>query len=87
MNIPESIVELGPLFKKWLILEKNLKKLASKAGLEAGLGFSPRLLDPEDKFFEDFDGLCWDQCSFYECATCNEPYFGGIVTCGEAMRE
>ena len=34
-----------------------------------------------------FNGKVHNLCAMAESAKCHEPYFGGIVTCGEAMRE
>ena len=53
----------------------------------AELRKSERLFDPEDEYFGDFAGLAMASCTFYMCQRCENPYFGGMIDCRQALRD
>mmetsp|Transcript_18310 Transcript_18310/g.22830 ORF Transcript_18310/g.22830 Transcript_18310/m.22830 type:complete len:84 (+) Transcript_18310:405-656(+) len=78
---------LGPVLASWIEKKRKVTTMAIKEANISGLHESPRLTDPTDQYFEDYPALALASCTFYECYTCKEPYFGGMNDCRQAMRE
>ena len=87
MDIPATMPVLGPLLKQLRQRKERVQQMAMREALVAGLRESPKLADPNDQYFEDFPALALASCTFYECHTCKEPYFGGMNDCRVIMRE
>ena len=67
--------------KKLNKLRSNIETKAVKAAKEEGLDKDPRLTTPGDFFYGKLREFALHNCSFYECAECSKPYFGGLVDC------
>lgn len=81
MNISVQYPKIGPVFQKCLSFKVGIEEMAKEEAAYAGLKVSGRLTDPTDKFYNDWTGLAMSSCTFYECASCHKPYFGGMIDC------
>ena len=69
--------ELGPL----MALKMKVDKLAMKTAEEQGILNDERLSTPGDVYYNKPQEFANHRCSFFQCNSCKEPYFGGLVDC------
>lgn len=81
MSIDFTKPKIGKTFEKWVNYRTRIETMAKEFANEAGLRQSPRLTDPTDPYYLNWTGLALSSCTFYECARCYEPYFGGMIGC------
>jgi E3 ubiquitin-protein ligase MYCBP2 len=58
-------------------------KAAERAKYEE-LHKNPRLSDPKDHYFNKLGEFALFKLSYYQCYKSKNPYFGGMVDCGDA---
>ena len=71
--------------------EKEIEKKAVERGkyenLEKDNKLKEKYLDPNHRFYKNFDLMCMESLSYYECYECKQPYFGGQKNCENANEE
>ena len=87
MKIDTNLPKLGPVFIKMHQFKRRIEEMAIEEASYAGLKLSPQLKDPDDPYFNDWPRLAINSCTYYECFSCKEPYFGGMINCRQTMRE
>ena len=85
MTIDRNIPVIGEMFEFHMQRKMRVMEMAVKEAKVAGLEKDQRLCDPFDPFYNNLGGLAMALCTFYECHNCKDPYFGGMVTCAEAI--
>ena len=60
--------------------------LATAKAMEEGYDREGRVVTEGDIYFNDLTGFAMHNCSYYICYKCDEPYFGGMQDCGQAMQ-
>ena len=69
--------ELGPL----IALKKQVEREALKNAESQGILSDERLQNPNDVYYNKPQEYANHRCSFYQCAGCQKPYFGGLIDC------
>ncbi len=76
-NVPLLTFELITQFKlKALVLELSLQM-----AIEEGLDKSGRVVTEGDIYFGKLAEFAMHNCTFFECNSCKEPYYGGMQDC------
>lgn len=60
--------------------EEVIEKAIIRAKFE-NLDKNPRLVDRNDRFFNDIKAFAIYKLSYYQCFKCKGPYFGGMKDC------
>lgn len=58
------------------------QKAIERAKVE-GIDKDKELSDPTNEYYNDLTKYSLKRMSFYNCFTCNNPYFGGMRACGD----
>ena len=66
-------------------LEDIVREKAIVHGKVEGIDKYENLKDPNDQYFNDYEGYAMDKIAFYQCYKCNKPYYGGMRECGQEM--
>lgn len=81
-RVPILTAKLIEQFKlKALVLELSLQMAK-----EEGLDKSGRVVTEGDIYFGKLAEFAMHNCTFFECYGCNEPYYGGMQDCMQAMQ-
>ena len=75
--------ELGPL----LSLKKKVEKIALVNAEEQGILQDSRVTEEDGDFYGRPQAYANFRCSVYQCNSCEKPYFGGLIDCGEEMAQ
>ena len=59
--------------------------MAILKAIDNGLDKEGRVMTEGDYYYGKLDQYAMKNCTFYECHKCQEPYFGGLKDCEEAM--
>ena len=62
-------------------MRSKIENLAVNQAEAQGLLEDERLREPEDRFYGKPREYAMARCAFYECSTCKEAFFGGLVDC------
>lgn len=57
-----------------------VKKAVERAKFE-GLEKNPRVLDPNDVYYNDIKKFAMFKLAYYQCFKCKNAYFGGMKDC------
>ena len=85
MNIDYSAPGLSTELQKCQKLKVKVVKMALKYAKAEGLDKRGPVVTQGDPFYRRPLAYAMKQCTFYECAKCLQPFFGGMMDCAEAM--
>lgn len=75
---------LQRLFDQALEVKASVEKKALERAKFEELEKHPRLQDPKDHYYGRLGDFALFKMSYYQCHKCKNPYFGGMVDCGDA---
>ena len=78
---PEIAYEL----RKLNALRRKVQEKALLVIKKQGMHRDERLITPGDFFYHNLTGFAEAKTSFFECAKCTKPYFGGLIDCEQEM--
>ena len=80
-HVPEIALEL----RKLNALRSQVQTKALKMIKKQGLDKDERLTTPGDFYYNNLTAFAEAKASFFECAKCAKPYFGGLIDCEQEM--
>ena len=61
--------------------------MATEKAIEGGYDKTGRVVEEGDYYYGKLDQFAMKNCTFYECNECQEPFFGGMQDCEQAMEQ
>ena len=81
-EIPREIAsELGPLIS----FKTKCDKIALVNAERQGILKDARVAEKDGDFYGQPQAFANKRCSLYQCHSCKEPYFGGLIDCEQEM--
>jgi len=74
---------LQKLFEQALEVKESVEKKAAERAKFEELHKNPRLSDPKDFYFNKLGEFALFKLAYYMCHQCKNPYFGGMMDCGD----
>ena len=71
-------------FNEALGIKTQVEQKAIQRAKYEELHKNSRLNDPKDFYFNKLGEFALFKLSYYQCYKCKNPYFGGMVDCGDA---
>ena len=81
----EPVEGLSELLDKNLEYKQKIQLMAIEKAIDNGLDQTGRVVTEGDYYFGKLDEFSMKNCTFYECNKCDQPFFGGMKDCEEAL--
>lgn len=78
-------IKMNRLLQEGMELEYDILLKSIEHGRLEGIDKDQNLKDPNDLYYDDYEGYAMDKLAFYICYKCNEPYYGGLRECGQEL--